>query len=112
MKLEELPTPEPPPAHVLVNVRAAGINFFDTQLRNGLHKRGLPVAMGVEGAGIVKAIAADVKVVKPGGRVCWVHVPGSYATRALIPPARPAPLPDVVSFTDAAATIFQGMTAH
>jgi NADPH:quinone reductase len=69
MKIEELPTPDPPPGHVLTQVKAACTNFFDSQLRSGLYKRGLPVALGVEGAEIVDRVAADVEGVKPGDLV-------------------------------------------
>ncbi len=56
MRLEELPLPEPGPGQVLVEVKAAGVNLFDTQLRSGLYKRDLPLTLGLEGAGVVQAL--------------------------------------------------------
>ena len=41
------------PGQVLVEVKAAGVNLFDTQLRSGLYKRELPLTLGLEGAGVV-----------------------------------------------------------
>src|SRR5262245_65852298 len=55
IRIDELPRPLPPPGHVLIVVKAAGINFFDTQLRSGLYRRfSLPIALGLEGAGVVE----------------------------------------------------------
>jgi len=62
MALEELPLPSPGPGQVLVEVKAAGVNLFDTQLRSGLYKRDLPLTIGLEGAGLVQALGADGKL--------------------------------------------------
>ena len=57
MRLEEVPRPVPGPGQVVVEVKAAGVNLFDTQLRSGLYKRDLPLTLGLEGAGIVRPSA-------------------------------------------------------
>ena len=49
MQLEDLPMPAPGPGQVLVEVKAAGVNLFDTQLRSGLYKRDLPLMLGSGG---------------------------------------------------------------
>ena len=51
MRLDDLPLPEPGPGEVLVKVKSAGVNLFDTQLRSGLYQRPLPLMLGQEGAG-------------------------------------------------------------
>ena len=52
IRIDDLPRPVPPSGHVLVAVKAAGVNFFDTQLRSGLYRRfSLPISLGLEGAG-------------------------------------------------------------
>ena len=112
MRLEALPLPESGPGQVLVEVKAAGVNLFDTQLRSGLYKRELPLKLGQEGAGIVQSVGPGVADVAAGDRVAWIFAPGSYATHTLVPVERLVPLPDAISFTDAAATLFQGLTAH
>jgi len=68
MVLEDLPLPSPAKGQVLVAVKAAGINLFDTQLRSGLYKRDLPLTLGLEGAGIVEAVGADVADIAVGDR--------------------------------------------
>jgi len=60
MQLEELPLPEPGAGQVLIEVKAAGVNLFDTQLRSGLYKRDLPQTLGGEGAGVIQALGAGV----------------------------------------------------
>jgi len=111
MRLEELPLPEPGPGQVLVEVKAAGVNLFDTQLRSGLYKRDLPQTLGLEGAGVIQALGAGVTDLEVGGRVAWIFSP-AYATHALASADRVVPLPDAVDYAEAAAILFQGLTAH
>jgi NADPH2:quinone reductase len=47
-----------------------------------------------------------------GARVAWTHVPGSYATHALVPADKAVPLPDGITSQQGAAAMLQGMTAH
>ena len=112
MVLEDLPLPSPGRGQVLVAVKAAGVNLFDTQLRSGLYKRDLPLTLGLEGAGIVEAIGAGVTDLAVGDRVALIFAAGSYATHTLAAADRVVPLPDKIGFEEAAAVLFQGLTAH
>jgi NADPH2:quinone reductase len=112
MRLDDLPLPEPGPGEVLVKVKSAGVNLFDTQLRSGLYQRPLPLMLGQEGAGIVHAVGPGVADAAIGDRVAWIFAPGSYATHTLVPVQRLVPLPGAIGFEDAAAVLFQGLTAH
>jgi NADPH:quinone reductase len=112
MALEDLPLPSPGRSQVLVAVKAAGVNLFDTQLRSGLYTRDLPLTLGLEGAGIVEAVGADVDDIAVGDRVAFIFAAGSYATHTLAPAERVVPLPDKIGFEEAAAVLFQGLTAH
>jgi NADPH:quinone reductase len=112
MRLEERPLPPPSQDQILVEVKAAGVNLFDTQLRSGLYNFGLPVALGQEGAGIIQAVGPGVANFKAGDRVAWIFAAGSYATHALIGAQWTVPLPEGISFEAAAAVLFQGVTAH
>jgi NADPH2:quinone reductase len=112
MRLEDLPVPDPDRGQVLVEVKAAGVNLFDTQLRSGLYKRDLPLTLGLEGAGIVESVGQDVADVKTGDRVTFIFASGAYATHTLAPAERVVPLPEQIGFEDAAAILFQGLTAH
>lgn len=112
MVLEEVPTPEPGPGQVLVRLAAAGVNFIDIYNRSGAYKPPLPLTPGSEGAGVVEAVGQGVSQVKPGDRVGWAMVLGSYASHQLVPADKLVPVPEDVEPRDAAAVMLQGMTAH
>jgi len=112
MTLTDYPTPEPGPGEVRVRIEAAGVNFIDIYRRSGQYKVDLPIAMGLEGAGVIEAVGPGGVDFKPGDRVAWAAGPGSYATHAVIPAARLVPVPDGVDAATAAAAMLQGMTAH
>ncbi len=112
LRLDELPLEPLQPDQLLIEVRAAGVNFFDTQLRSGLYKQPLPLALGNEGAGVVREVGPAVTGFKIGDRVAWVLSGGSYARWKIIAAGQVFALPAEVSCEAAAATLFQGMTAH
>ena len=112
MRLEELPTPAPQAGQVLVRIEAAGVNYVDTYQRSGQYRVPLPYVMGLEGAGVVEAIGEGVSGIRVGARVAWAHVPGSYATHAVVPADKVVPLPDGITSQHGAAAMLQGMTAH
>jgi len=112
LKLDDIAVPEPGPGAVRVKIEAAGLNFIDIYQRSGLYKVPLPYTPGMEAAGIVDAVAEDVTDFRPGDRVAYGFSPGSYAQYAIVPANKLAPLPDAVSFKQAAALMLQGMTAH
>ncbi|MGQ0838540.1 quinone oxidoreductase family protein [Actinokineospora sp.] len=103
---------EPGPGEVLVRVAAAGVNFIDTYHRTGLYPLPLPVVLGLEGAGTVEALGADVTDVAVGDRVAWADALGSYAEYAVVKASSAVPVPDGVSDETAAAAMLQGLTAH
>ncbi len=112
LKLAELPTPQPGKGQALVRVEAAGVNFIDIYQRSGVYKLAVPFTLGLEGAGVVEAVGPEVSEVKPGDRVAWAGILGSYATHQLIPAARLVQVPAKLDAKSAAAAMLQGMTAH
>lgn len=112
LKLESIPVPSPGPGEALVRLEAAGVNFIDVYKRTGLYKIPLPSTLGEEGAGSVVSVGPHVTDLKPGDRVAWASVIGSYAEYAVIPAARLVPLPAGVTAVQGAAVMLQGMTAH
>lgn len=117
-QLREVETPEPGPGEVLVKVACAGINFMDIHTRQGKYATSrtypvrLPCTLGMEGAGVVVKTGAAVTRVAPGDRVAWCISWGAYAEYASVPEARLARVPDGLPLDDAAASMFQGCTAH
>ena len=112
LELVEVDDPTPGPAEVLIDVRAAGVNFIDTYQRGGLYPIELPFTPGLEASGVIVAVGDDVDEFQPGDRVAVSEGAGSYADLRLAPAGRVVPIPDGVDFDVAVAAGIQGMTAH
>jgi len=112
MELRDLPTPSPGPGQVLIRQSAIGVNFIDIYRRTGLYQVQLPMIPGMEGAGTVEAVGAEVKSPRAGERVAYANLPGTYAELALMPADRVVTLPGGITFEQAAGAMLQGMTAH
>ncbi|WP_343583464.1 quinone oxidoreductase [Herbaspirillum sp.] len=114
LQLETIALPPLAPNEVRVRNLASGVNFADIYHRTGLYPLpSLPGALGIEGAGIVEAVGADVHSLSVGQRVAYAGLPaGSYATYRDLPAGRLIALPDTVSVETAAGAMLRGMTAH
>jgi len=112
LKWEEVEVGEPGPGQIRLRQEAAGLNFIDVYHRTGLYPQPLPFTPGVEGAGVVEAVASDVTSVRVGDRVAYGGPVGGYAEVRLIPADRVVALPDAISFEQAAGMMLRGMTAH
>jgi NADPH2:quinone reductase len=109
---EEAPLPEPKVDEVRIKIEAAGLNFIDTYHRMGWYPLPKPFTLGMEGAGRIDAVGANVTDFKPGDRVAYCMHVGAYAEYATVPARIVVPLPDGVTSDQAAAVMLQGMTAH
>ncbi|HEU5299091.1 MAG TPA: quinone oxidoreductase [bacterium] len=112
LRLDEVPEPTPGPGQARVRLHAAGVNFLDIYHRTGLNPLPLPAILGSEGAGLVEAVGSGVTEVAVGDRVAYTNVLGSYAEVVAAPAWRLVPIPAGLDFTQAAAAMLQGMTAH
>ena len=112
LTVSDVPIPEPKAGEALVKVRASGVNFIDVYYREGRYKAALPFIDGQEGAGVVERTGAGVMDVKPGDRVAWCNVLGSYAEYAVVPTEKLMKVPGRMDLRLAAAAMLQGMTAH
>ena len=112
LKLVEADIPKPAAGQAVVHVAATGVNFIDVYFRTGLYKADLPLVPGSEAAGTVESVGEGVTNVKPGDRVAYAMVRGSYTQYAVVPAVQLVKLPDHVDFPTAAAAMLQGMTAH
>lgn len=106
LRLEDVPDPQPGPGQVVIEVHAAGVNPVEAYIRTGTYasKPNLPYSPGSDGAGVVKAVGAEVKRLTAGDRV---YVTGSrtgtYAQLALCDLATVHRLPSHVGFEQGAA---------
>ena len=112
LQWEEVEVGEPGPGQVRLRQEAAGLNFIDVYHRTGLYKQEMPFTPGVEGAGVVQSVGADVTNVKPGDRVAYAGPIGGYAEERLIDADRVVKLPEGISSEQAAGMMLQGMTAQ
>lgn len=112
MTLAEVPVPEPKAGEALVKLRASGVNFIDVYFREGRYPASLPFINGMEGAGVIERVGADVRGFQPGDRVAWQGALGSYAEYTAVPAAKLVKVPEGMDLKLAAAVMLQGMTAH
>lgn len=103
---------EPGPGEVLLRHEAIGLNYIDVYYRDGLYPQKLPFIPGVEGAGIVEAIGADVTSWKVSDRVAYARPIGAFAERRVIAADRLVRVPEAISAEQAAAVLLQGLTAQ
>ena len=110
---ETAAVPAPQAGEVTIVHKACGLNFIDIYQREGLYKLPLPHVMGVEGAGEVVAIGEGVTHLKVGDRAAYAtQPPGSFATLRTLKAAQVCPLPDAVSYEEAAAAMLKGLTVN
>ena len=105
LEYNDIPTPKPGAGQILVRVQAAGVNPYDTYMRNGMYpiKPPLPYIPGSDAAGTVEAMGEGVKKVKPGDRVYTAKtITGAYAEYALADESQIYPLPPKISFAQGA----------
>lgn len=103
----------PGTGEVWLEHEAIGVNYLDVTQRKGAVQLPLPSGLGLEGAGRVIQVGVGVNNVKPGDRVAYATGPlGAYATARLYPADRLVKIPDSISFDEAAAVLFKGITAQ
>lgn len=117
LKYEEVADPVIGDDEVLVRVKSAALNHLDLRLRSGKSPRPveLPHIGGVDAAGDIEAVGANVTDLKPGTRVVidptvrtdkgnlmmGVNFHGGFAEYVKIPAPNAVPIPDEVSYDDA-----------
>jgi NADPH:quinone reductase len=110
----ELPTPQPKAGEVLIEIKAASLNFPDLLIVQNKYqiKPPLPFVPGAEYAGLVAAVGDGVTHLKVGQPVACLSGTGGFGTHTIAPAALCMPLPDKFPFVDAAAFIMIYATSH
>ena len=111
---KELPTPQPGKGEVLLEIKAASLNFPDLLIVQNKYqmKPALPFVPGSEYAGIVQAVGEGVSHLQVGQHVACLSGTGGFATHTLAPAHLCMPLPQGFPFVDAAAFIMIYATSH
>ncbi|HEY0252946.1 MAG TPA: NADPH:quinone oxidoreductase family protein [Kofleriaceae bacterium] len=114
LRVDEVPTPTVSGGQVLIDVKAAGVNFPDILITQGKYqfKPTPPFSPGGEAAGIVSAVGSGVTEFKVGDRVATTLLYGGYAEQLVAPEQATVKLPDAVSFEVGAATLLTYATTY
>ena len=112
MQLREVPKPELKPGTIIVKNHVIALNYGDVFFLQGTYlvKPVFPDIPGMEGAGIIEAVAPDVKDLAPGMRVAYIGM-GAYAEYNRMRASRVIPIPDGTPFEQAAAFPIAVLTA-
>jgi len=108
LRYENAPDPVPGTGQVLIELRAASLNHLDLWVRKGLPSVPKPRILGADGAGVIAGTDERV-VINPGiehdGRIAVIgeHMDGTHAELVVVPQEYVHPIPDGLSFEEAAA---------
>lgn len=121
LRINDVGRPTPSAGEVLVSVEASSVNGLDTIVRSGglriVTGRRFPIGVGLDFAGVVAAVGADVPQYRIGDRVWGTvhplerHTVGGAAECVVVPADRIAPAPAGVSSVEAASLVVAGTTA-
>src|SRR5947208_10766191 len=105
--------PQPAPGEVIVDIRCAGICHSDAHYRADASRVRLPVTLGHEIAGVVSGTGERVAVhyLMPNGDMIGKERDGGFAERIAVPRENLVPIPDEVSFEQAAIVMCSTATA-
>jgi NADPH2:quinone reductase len=114
LTLSDVPDPVPQAGQVLVDVKAASVNFPDLLVIGGTYQNlpPRPFSPGKDLAGVVVAVGEGVTTCKPGERVCAQVEFGAYAQKCLVPQLNCHVMPERMSYADGAAMGLTYLTAH
>ncbi|MET1075066.1 MAG: zinc-binding dehydrogenase, partial [Umezawaea sp.] len=119
LRVDDVPDPTAGPGEVLVEVTAIGLNYGETlqrsrasaELYDWYPQPPLPTTLGLEVAGVVRAVGQDVSGDLIGTEVLGFSLTGGYAELAVLPAAGAFPLPKDLDARTALALFVQGVTA-
>ena len=113
MALTERTLSAPSAGEVSIKQEAIGVNYIDVYKRSGVYPTQFPSGLGFDAAGVVIAVGEGVTHVKLGERVAYAAPSQeSYASHRTLNAAQVCPLPDNISFEQAAAIMLKGLTTQ
>ena len=114
LELGDAADPVPRAGEVVIDVRAASINFPDLLVIGGTYQKlpPRPFSPGKDLAGVVAAVGAGVTKCRAGDRVCAQVEYGAYAEKCVVPAVNCHVMPETMSFADGAAMGLTYLTAH
>ena len=113
LRYEQASVGKPGTGQVRLRQTAIGLNYLDIYFRRGeAQPPAYPFIPGTEAAGIIEDVGEGVDGLKPGQRVAYQLVLGSYAEVRVMPADRLVKIPDTIDDQTAAAMMLKGMTAE
>ena len=113
MEMSDVTVRSPGPRDIRIKNVAIGLNYIDTYHRSGLYPLKLPFCLGLEGAGIVQEVGAEVKNFSKGDNIAYASPPlGSYSEERNIPEKIAVKIPNGISHKIAASVMTKGLTVH
>jgi NADPH2:quinone reductase len=112
--LTDMPRPTPGPGEIGLRIAACGLNFADLLMIKGAYQDTPepPFTLGMEVAGTVDALGPGTDGPAPGTRIAVFGGQGGLADYGCFPATRAVPLPDAMSFAEAAAFQVAYGTSH
>lgn len=113
LTVQDLPSPEPGPSQIRIDVMAAGCNYPDFLIVQGLYqfKPPFPFSPGGEVAGVVSAVGAKVTDFEVGDRVAANMIYGGFAEQAIAEAGAAVKIPDGFDFKEASAFLLTYATS-
>lgn len=113
LKWESIEVGQPGPGEVRIKHTAVGLNYIDVYHRTGLYPMPVPFSPGLEAAGVIEAVGANVTDLKVGDRVAYGTGPiGAYCEARVMPAEKLVKLSASVTDQQGAAMMLQGLTAQ
>lgn len=114
LAIEDLASPNPGDGQVVVDVRAAGLNFPDLLTIAGQYqvRSEPPFVPGLEAAGVVSSVGEGVSRYSPGDSVILTSLEGAFAEQCVVDASRLLPLPECLDFEQGAGFAITYATSY
>ncbi|XP_078703269.1 synaptic vesicle membrane protein VAT-1 homolog isoform X15 [Branchiostoma floridae x Branchiostoma belcheri] len=114
LSVQQKPQPKAGKGEVLVRVKAAGLNFSELMVRQGLHDRMTkpPVVLGMEAAGVIEELGEDVSDFEVGQNVICLAQTGMWREIVAVPATNVFVMPEEMSYEEGAAIPLSYLTAY
>ncbi|XP_035689421.1 synaptic vesicle membrane protein VAT-1 homolog isoform X16 [Branchiostoma floridae] len=114
LSVQQKPQPKAGKGEVLVRVKAAGLNFSELMVRQGLHDRMTkpPVVLGMEAAGVIEELGEDVSGLEVGQNVICLAQTGMWREIVAVPATNVFIMPEEMSYEEGAAIPLSYLTAY
>tara|TARA_Y100000591_G_scaffold273775_1_gene249844 strand:- start:116 stop:1090 length:975 start_codon:yes stop_codon:yes gene_type:complete len=113
LELQDTEVGAPGPNEIKVRNYAIGLNYIDTYHRSGLYPVKLPSGIGLEAAGKIEEVGANVTDLNKGDNIAYASTPlGAYSQQRIIPSNIAVKVPDGISHELAATLMTKGLTTN